>query len=190
MNKGMSQANGDYILFLNAGDCFSDTHITQTLEPLIESNPDFIYSDALEHDITEDRKNSKPSRSWKKIDRGMFTHHQAMIYARSIIEKHKLHYDTTYKIAADYKFTLQFLSHCNTENVTYIKDTPICIFECGGVSQTQSANGRNEQYKIRKEQKSCSSLFNIYVIASQILIWHIAKSCPQFYNKIRGKKSI
>lgn len=189
MNKGIAKSNSDYLLFLNAGDCLSDSETTAHIVSALSTKPDFLYSDALEHNIDNNTKHLKPARLWHKIDRGMFTHHQAMIYKTSIIKEHKLQYDTNYQIAADYKLTLQYLKHCKTDNITYLKSTPICLFECGGVSQTQSTTGRNEQYKIRKEQKTCSFLFNLYVLITQLISWQIAKLCPSVYNVIRGKKS-
>ena len=102
MNKGIECSEGDYLIFLNGGDSFADADILSTLAKVIKAErPDFIYGDALEGGFY------KKARAHKKLDWGMFTHHQAMVYRRAAVGE--LRYDTGLKIAADYCFTMMFL---------------------------------------------------------------------------------
>lgn len=102
MNKGIQKAKGDYILFLNAGDRLFNSKILSIISTLIDKNlPDFIYGDSHEG------KHYKKARNHKNIAWGMFTHHQSMIYKRSILDG--LYFHTNYEIAADYDFTIRFL---------------------------------------------------------------------------------
>lgn len=191
MNKGIQNITANYVIFLNAGDQFASEHIISTLEQHIkDQQPDFIYTDAIEWSQQNDIKIIKPARHHQKSNYGMFTHHQAMIYKTSIIREHNLKYDTQIKIASDYKFTLAFLKHCHNSNILYIPDAPICIFEHGGVSQTQSTLGRKEQFKIRKEQKNCSYLVNTFIYFAQLVSWNCAQNTPTFYNWLKGKKQL
>ena len=138
MNKGLDRAKGDYIIFMNAGDVFYDAG---TLSRIAQQEADFIYGDAA-----EDGNFIKRARSHTQITKGMITHHQAMVYKRSVIADRR--YDESYKIAADYKFTVQHIMESKT--FAYI-DQPLCIFESGGVSQTHAARGRGEEKVIRSE---------------------------------------
>lgn len=179
MNKGIDRATGDYILFLNAGDTLSDPDILATLAKTIAvENPDFIYGDALETGGFY-----KKARSHRKIDRGMFTHHQAMLYRRKNIGS--LRYDTSYKIAGDYAFTRAFLK--NTKKTSYIP-AAICIFETGGVSQRNMRLGRTEQYKARRKA-GCAMLKNVTVYAFQTLSANLKTHSPKLYSALKAKIS-
>ncbi|HPF79206.1 MAG TPA: glycosyltransferase family 2 protein, partial [Alphaproteobacteria bacterium] len=131
MNKGIERSNGHYLIFMNAGDCFTDTNILSALKEIIEQeNSDFIYGDALEN--TDGKIVTKKARHHSKITQGMFTHHQAMVYSRALIGDAR--YSLSYKIAADYDLTLRLLK--KVKKISYLPQA-ICLFESGGVSQRQ-----------------------------------------------------
>ncbi len=180
MNKGIEHAKGDYLLFLNAGDELAAPEILSNIEALTKGQtPDFIYGDALE-ERAEGPPACKPARAHTKIAWGLFTHHQAMIYHRETIKR--LRYDLKYKIAADYKFTAQFLKNCS--HVVYYPH-PICLFESGGLSQRQAREGRTEQSEIRRAEKLTGRLMDFIIVSLQKLVWAGKMFCPQFYWFIR-----
>lgn len=151
MNKGIERSSGEYLLFLNAGDELADADILSTLAKSITAyRPDFIYGDALEERHSQ-FPFYKKARSHKKFLLGMFTHHQSMLYRRMLVDD--LRYNQSYKIASDYQFTVVFLQ--KAKNVHYIP-CAICLFESGGISQTQQKLGRTEQFIIRQRLKLCS----------------------------------
>lgn len=176
MNKGITRAQGDYVIFLNAGDALAtqDTveHILQTA---LEQNSDFLFGDSFERE-TSGALHKKPVKKFTNTPKFMFTHHQSMIYRRGIIED--LRYDTNYKIAADYKFTYEFLQRSKT---AYYIPKPICIFESGGVSQTEATTGRQEQFKIREALNICTEGENKIIYAVQSLRWAVRRFVPFLY---------
>lgn len=175
MNKGIERATGQYLLFLNSGDTLADAQNLEQIRRTIEnSKPDFIYGDAYEGDFL---KRTKPHT---KIARGMFTHHQAMLYKRSAIGK--LRYDLKYKIAADYDFTARFLK--NTKHALYC-EIPICIFEIGGLSQTNANQARKEEARIRSALGLGSPLFNMITTVRQIIAQIIKTKTPWLYRIMR-----
>lgn len=172
MNKGVERARGDYIIFMNAGDAFA---APDTLEKLAEyADADFIYGDALEGGVY------KRAHPHEKIARGMFTHHQAMIYRRDVVGD--LRYDLSYKIAADYKFTVEFLRRA--QRVVHVA-LPVCIFEQGGVSQQRVRLGRDEQFRIRREQRVCGACENSFIYMMQTAAMIVRRATPGLYWKIR-----
>lgn len=174
MNKGIDRANGQYLIFMNAGDCFSGTNILSALKKIIEKeNPDFIYGDALEN--IDAQTLAKKARHHSKITQGMITHHQAMIYSRSLIDN--IRYNQSYKIAADYDLTLQLLN--KAEKISYLPQA-ICIFESGGISQQQVLKGRKEQFRIRRTN-GMSAIHNIMIFTGQSFAYMLRKTIPALY---------
>jgi glycosyltransferase involved in cell wall biosynthesis len=94
MNKGLRNATGDYVWFINAGDEITAPNITEELFQLIQKeNPDVIYgetfftsssgeklgkrSDLTPHELPEDL-------TWEKMRLGMLVCHQSFIVRRKI----------------------------------------------------------------------------------------------------------
>ena len=182
MNKGLALAKGSYVVFLNAGDALAQT---QTLKKIKESvwlsRPDFIYGDSWE--FSKGRTWYKPAKPHAKINKGMFTHHQSMFYNREVIDD--LTYNTDYKIAADYDFTLQFLSRAAT--CLYLA-FPLCVFEGGGISQRSVTRGRKEQFAIRQKHKVSTIPINVVIYTSQIMTWGLRACAPGLFWKLKSFK--
>lgn len=175
MNKGLGAATGQYIVFLNAGDRFSDPDILSTIKRAANfDDPDILYGDALEEGLSY-----KKARHHKKIDRGMITHHQSIYYKRGLIED--MRYDTSYKIAADYDFTRKALK--SAKNIHYCP-AALCLFEAGGVSEQNRKEGRKEEFIIRKKN-GVSTVMNIFVTARQFLAATIREKSPRLYQALR-----
>ena len=185
MNKGIDRATGTYLIFMNAGDQFAQDNTLEIIKNHIEQlpqKPDFIYGDSLEG--TERTQHYKPARPHHAIASGMFTHHQAMIYHREKIGA--LRYNTHYKIAADYDFTLQFLR--TAQHITDIK-TPICLFESGGISQTNVLIGRTEQFMIRKNNQ-IPLLKNLCIFCAQTVLYQLRKFSPKVYWFLKQRQQV
>lgn len=176
MNKGMNLCNGEYVLFMNSGDIFSSPHVLSNLIYHIKKKcsvlPDLVYGSYME--------TSKgiviPCRSYKRYWYGMFASHQSMLYNLSVIRKYGLSYDTSYKIAADYKFTLEVISHSSM-----IVQTAICVskFDTTGISCQNPYQGMLEANRARKEVLN----YNIPKCWSIILLLSIAHFIKRYFPK-------
>lgn len=173
MNKGIDRIDRDYMLFLNSGDCFAAPQNLSTILSTINRNPTFIYGDALEQE-ENGKIREKTAKPYITVSKGLFTHHQAMIY-----KKTNLRYNTQYKIASDYDFTYRYLMDVVAHDlpVHYIPE-PLCIFEGGGVSQTSAVSGRKEQYNIRKSHH-ISGAKRIYL--TQTIAWRFRTIFPNLF---------
>lgn len=182
MNKGIDLAIGDYIIFMNSGDGFAQTQTLRKIRDAIQfSKPDFIYGDSWE---TDGRRTAyKPAGSYLKAGKGMFTHHQAMLYRRDLIRN--LRYDLSYKIAADYDFTLAFLDAART--CLYLP-FPICVFKSGGLSQRHVMLGRNEQFAIRRKHHTASFPRNALTYAMQTVSWGLRACAPGLYWRLKDRQ--
>lgn len=183
MNKGIDRATGFYLIFLNAGDALASNTTLEELAAYIQDlqeTPDFIYGDAL-----EERPGLapayKPARPYAKSAYGMFTHHQAMLYRSDLLNG--LRYDQSYHIAADYKFTLEFLALAKM--IVYCP-FPLCRFAPGGVSQQRAALGRREQFRIRGELQTVAPWQNRFISLQQKLVWALRAASPALYWALKS----
>jgi len=166
MNKGMACAGRDYLFFLNAGDALAAPETLQSIQDHIGTQrPGFIYGDAFEGPA-DGPFHLKKARSPGHRPLHMFTNHQSMMYRRDIAQG--LQYDTTYRIAADYDFTVRFLQKTNDRLYCPFS---ICRFETGGISQQNAALGRREQFTIRERNGVVSKPINAMISGLQAVRW-------------------
>jgi len=182
MNKGINKANGKYIIFMNAGDSFVEVNTLKKIKKNIYENnfPDFLYADAVE-ESKDGKFFLKKARSHKWLWYGMFTHHQAMIYKRSIIKKYSILYDLSFTIGADYLFTIMFLKY--SKNIVRL-NLAICNFKRGGISEKKSIIGLREQFLIRKNILKWPFLGLLLFLVHFVLLV-FKKYFSRFYNRLR-----
>lgn len=185
MNVGLKRATGQYVLFLNAGDTLAKPDTLEKIAKITAKEPDFIYGDSLETGKDAAKPFYKTAGRYRDLTKGMFTHHQAMVYRLAKIREEKLWYSVIYEIAADYEFTARFLKAA--KKIVYAP-IPICVFEGGGISQQNAGEGRREEFIIREKLKLVSLPHNVLIYATQTLAWHIRRLFPKLYENAKAKK--
>lgn len=126
MNKGIGRADGDYLIFLNAGDKFHSPDTLRRLADLIVDNdkPGIVYGQT---DIVDDngvklgeRHLVAPDKlTLKSFANGMVVCHQAFIALRRIAGL----YNLGYRYSADYEWCIRCLQH--SRNNVYAGDVLI-----------------------------------------------------------------
>ncbi|MCD8165268.1 MAG: glycosyltransferase [Bacteroides sp.] len=117
MNKGIRQATGDYLCFLNAGDTF---YTPLTLQEIVDTLPatgdlpDIIYGETAivdkEGAFLYMRRLSAPEHlTWKSFKSGMRVCHQAFLVKRSLAEP----YDLRYRLSADFDWCIRMMKKTN-----------------------------------------------------------------------------
>ena len=111
MNKGLREATGDYVWFLNAGDVLKHNDIVKELAEIAVQNdlPDILYGETDLMDrkgnvFAERRLKTPQNLTWKNFSMGMLVCHQAFIVKRSIAPK----YNLAYRFSADFDWCI----HC------------------------------------------------------------------------------
>lgn len=102
MNKGIKYANGEWVIFMNAGDTFASPHVlSEILETDIPQNVDFIYSDTY-------IKSS--NNEWivcpMNFEKGALIH-QCVIYKKKLHQSIGYYIVTPKLIISDYLFFIQ-----------------------------------------------------------------------------------
>lgn len=127
MNKAIAMAEGDYIVFLNAGDKFHTPQVLgQIAEQISDSKyqisnlPAVIYGDT---DIVDDegrflrKRHLRPPQelTWKSFKHGMLVCHQAF-FARTDIAKNNP-YNLKYRFSADYDWCIRVMKEGSALNL-------------------------------------------------------------------------
>ncbi|GIP05298.1 colanic acid biosynthesis glycosyltransferase WcaE [Paenibacillus lautus] len=181
MNKGLECCNGQYVVFMNSGDRFYDDTIGERLrmQAIQHHLPDLLYGDALE-EARSGELLYKTARSHKRMWYGMFTHHQSMAFRRGSLSS--IRYRLEYPIGADYALTAELLLQGGT--AAYLRK-PICIFEQGGISQTQHKQGQRDQWFIRKTILGMPIVLRASIALLQWGVRLVKHSFPKFYKRVR-----
>lgn len=123
MNKGLTQASGDYIVFMNAGDFFpqDDTleeiahrcHLNELpsaeLPAVLYGNTDIVDGEGR---YLHPRRLQPPAKlTWHSFRHGMLVCHQAF-YARTDIAKN-IQYDMQYRYSADVDWCIRVMKEAD-----------------------------------------------------------------------------
>jgi putative colanic acid biosynthesis glycosyltransferase len=185
MNKGLDRATGQYVIFMNSGDRFADGNILARVDASITQNgldAELIFGDAFEETAGGELL-LKLARSARAINRGMFTHHQAMFYARKAVGD--MRYDCRFRVAADYHFTCCLLARdARSLRVRF----PICVFRRAGNSGNYAGIGRRENLAIQKDVLGLGPLRRTYNHASFLVSAFMRTHMRGFYDRIRFRQ--
>lgn len=126
MNKGLGMAEGEYVIFLNAGDAFHAPDTLQRIADAIMANdfPGIVYGQTDIVDIAGQRLGERHLRAPRELTLdsfrdGMVVCHQAFVVLRRITAP----YNLDYRLSADYDWCIRCLQH-SRRNV-YIDDVLI-----------------------------------------------------------------
>lgn len=141
MNKGISYAKGEYLVFLNAGDAFHSCSTLSVLERAVKENdtPGVVYGQTILVDLNRvkvaDRHLYAPEKlTYESFKDGMTVCHQAFIPLAKLAPL----YDTRYKYSADYDWCIQCLQH-SRKNV-YVPHVIIDYLQEGATTAHHSAS--------------------------------------------------
>lgn len=139
MNKGVAQAHGDYLIFMNSGDCF---HSQNVLDNVVKYEEDIVCGQVS----TFPSGHHKDTITLVDLMR-MSLPHQAMFIKRDLLIRHP--YDEKYKILSDWKFCIEALvfDNCSFRNLEIV----IADYESGGISTNSNGLLPKERQLILNE---------------------------------------
>lgn len=144
MNKGIGMAEGDYLVFLNAGDCLaSPTTIEELARQVSEGYqgkalPGVIYGNTMTVDdngkeLGLRRLQPPPTLTWRSFSNGMLVCHQAF-YARTDIAK-RTPYDLRYRISSDVDWCIRIMKESENQGLKlHNSNMVLCRYLAGGMS--------------------------------------------------------
>lgn len=149
MNKGIRRANGDYCLFMNAGDSFFSPTVLEDVAPFVRDK--VFYSG----DAWAIRKNGKgfiwpsPSRLSILFFIEKSLNHQATFIQTSVLKAFE--YNTANRIVSDWEFAFrQYLEY----GATYERlEHTVCCYDFQGVSSV------NTELSLKEKQAVLDALY-------------------------------
>lgn len=151
MNKGLRMAKGDFVLFLNAGDCLVDADVLKHLAAQITPQTDVLFGETM---LVDDARKHLGTRSemtvqklpetltWQSLNRGMVVCHQAFLPARRLAPQY-----IPNNLAADIDWVIKCLQKADNVVNTHLIISEYLI---GGVSKQRHKQSLKDRYDVLK----------------------------------------
>lgn len=145
MNKGIRQAKGKYILFLNSGDCLMNENVFENVFMNFDSDIDFICGNLYFEQGGNKFIKEHPEQMTFSYLVSKMVYHPSTFIKRSLFEKYEL-YNEKNKIVSDWEF---FFKALGLNGATYQKlNHTITNFDMSGISSLQREMVREEKNRI------------------------------------------
>lgn len=186
MNKGIRMASGEYVEFLNSGDCLvSDDVVGRMVDALgKEQYPSILYGNMIK--VYPDGHKFKDlcfagrEISFLGFYTGTLNHSPAYI-RRELFEKYGM-YDESLKIVSDWKWYLQAII-LGEEKPVYT-DIDVTLFDMTGISETNKGLDKEERKKVLSELIPASIIADYYQYSFAIDQFRRLKRHPWAYNMV------
>lgn len=150
MNKGIGMASGEYVQFLNSGDCLASDDVTSRMYDALEKGgrPGILYGNLIKAMPDGSRKRDKGPEG---KDMGFFDfflgtiNHSSAYIRRSLFDKYGL-YDVNLRIASDWKWFMQAILY-GKEKPVYT-DLDVVLFDMTGLSESNKELSSSERDKV------------------------------------------
>jgi glycosyltransferase involved in cell wall biosynthesis len=171
MNKGLSLATGDYILFMNSGD---EIYAPETVQEVFETaaSADIYYGETEmfneEWKSLGQRRHCAPEDfNWKSFRYGMSISHQAIYVKLNIVEP----FDLQYKYSADIDWIIKAAKRASSIVNTH---SYLAKYLVGGVSKKKHLASLKERFNIfTKYYGLVPNVFNHVFIALNLAQYYI-----------------
>jgi glycosyltransferase involved in cell wall biosynthesis len=188
MNKGVSQATGNYCLFLNSGDYLIDQNVVSTLLNY-KPDADIVYTNQKRFGYKGDRINVFPEKlSFYWLFKG-YLPHNCTLFERTLFSRIGF-YCEDYNIVSDWLFYLKALAK---ENCTYQHfKMVLSAMEDGGISNSPEfrLNVKKEREDVLKKEFSFfyEDYSDLYNFRYNSIKNKIKRSIRLLKNAIKMKK--
>ncbi len=178
MNRGLEEASGDYVVFLNAGDVLHACDTLQTVQEAIvrqttDGRPAVVYGDTA---IVDGQGNFlrmrrlRPPRhlTWRSFRWGMLVCHQSF-YVRTDLAREQ-QYQLQYRHSADVDWCIRVMKEAEAHNLPIVNSRAILSdFMVGGNTTQHHRDSLRERFTVMR---------NHYGLVVTLLchLWFVARA--------------
>ena len=187
MNKGIGMASGDYLQFLNSGDCLAADDVVERMADALKKNefPSILYGNLLK-DTPDGKVWRNKGFAGKPITfLGFYIgslNHPSSYIKRSLFDKYG-RYDESLKIVSDWKWFIQSII-LGGEKPAYA-DIDVTLFDTSGISETNKTLNLVERKQVLNELFPASVLADYDSWFSSINQMRRLKRHPWAYRLVR-----
>lgn len=165
MNKGIKAATGDFVIFMNGGDCFNNSTVLKEVEPLLDDNFDIYYGNNFKQSQNSKRLKTYPEKLNFSFFYTSSINHQSTFIRKSLFSEH-FYYNENYKIASDWEFFIYTICHVNVP-YKYINKT-IAVYDFTGISSNPKFSGIYSEEKSNTYKKYFQAFYEDYEEVSEL----------------------
>ena len=187
MNKGIRMASGDYLEFLNSGDCLVSSEVVGRMFEALENKGkvSILYGNMLKDlsggKVIRDRSFAGQEITFLGFFRGTLNHSPAYI-RRSLFDEYGC-YDESLRIVSDWKWYLQVIV-LGGEKAVYA-DIDVTLFDMTGISETNKELDRAERKMVLDDLIPAPILADYEKWSDAIVQMRRLKRHPWAYGLVR-----
>ena len=186
MNKGIGMASGEYVQFLNSGDCLASDDVVERMYGALKQGgmPGILYGNLLK-DMPDGRVICDRSFAGKDMTLlgfyfGTLNHSSAYI-RRDLFDRYGK-YDENYRIVSDWKWFIEAII-LGEEKPVYA-DIDVTLFDMNGISETNKKLDKDERKQVLEELFNPSILADYFLWAESIDQMKRLKRHPWAYKPV------
>ena len=144
-NRGLEEATGDYVVFLDSDDDVADLFLSKMLEAISEEDTclavcgirqNYLHSNKIVDKFTEPASPRRDGEKWEEYILRLMVEDAHLyscvnkIYDMSVIKRGKVHFDVKLDFAEDTKFVLDYLKAAGDGEINFVPD-PLYTYNYG-----------------------------------------------------------
>lgn len=161
MNKGIDLATGEWINFMNAGDCFVNENVIANVAPALQGGHDIVFGNT----IMVNGRHMKLSKGQLFPDRFPKIGHQSSFVKTSLMKEN--YFNTNYIISADFDFLYKMFEE--GKDFFYV-NMEVALYNMDGTSSNHRGLLYREHCEIKRIVPSWSKIFK-YKIEDAMPVW-------------------
>lgn len=176
MNKGIRAAKGEFVIFMNGGDCFYDNSVLENIAHDLTAAYDIYYGNNYKVTPSSSRLKTYPEQLTFSFFYSSSLNHQSTFIRKSLFEKY-FYYNENYKIASDWEFFVYTICRENVP-VKHLQKT-IALYDFTGISSKPEFSKLFFEEKMKSLRQFFPTFVDDYKDISELTskrylqIWHI-----------------
>ncbi len=173
MNKGLTLASGDYVIFMNSGDEFYDTETVAAVFATAD-DADIYYGETemitdTGESLGQRRHKAPRTFTWRGFKYGMSISHQAIYIKRTLAEP----YDRQYQLSADIEWIIRAAK--KAQKIVNV-NRYVAKYLVGGMSKKKHHQSLQERFDIMKRYYGLVPTVLNHVVIAFNLGWYWLKN--------------